>query len=182
MKSRITATAAAIALVLTAGGALAACGGSSSSDTTVTADTQSDGELQMEGAWARTSAAGATMGAAYLTITSPVDDALVDVKVDPAVAMMAQIHEVVMASDTSMAPADSMMSPGSTMAPEMKMQEVDEIALPAGEKVELRPGGYHIMLMQLSKPLEAGTSFDITLVFKNAGEKVVSFTVRDDAP
>lgn len=182
MKSRITSTAAAIALVIAGSTALSACGGSSSSDTTVAADTNTAGELVTEGAWARTSAAGATMGAAYLTITSPVDDALVDVKVDPAVAMMAQIHEVVMASDTSMAPAGSMMSPDSTMAPEMKMQEVDEIALPAGKKVELRPGGYHIMLMQLSKPLEAGSTFDITLVFRNAGEKVVAFTVRDDAP
>lgn len=182
MRRMTTHWKAAVALALATTLGLSACGGSSSSDTTAAADTVATGELVLDGAWARTSAAGATMGAAYLAITSPVDDALVDVRVDATVAAMAQIHEVVMATDGSMMPTDSMASPDSTMAPEMKMQEVDEITLPAGEKVELKPGGYHIMLMNLAKPLEAGSSIDITLVLKNQGEKTVSFTVQDDAP
>ena len=62
------------------------------------------------------------------------------------------------------------------------MQEVDEIALNAGEKVELKPGGYHIMLMKLAKPLESGSTITITLVFANAGEKMVDVPVREDAP
>lgn len=179
MKNKFTRSAALVALAITATTGLVACGGSSSSDTTVAADTTVAGELVLDGAWARTSAAGATMGAAYLTITSPVDDALTGVKADASIAAMAQIHEVVMASDTTMAGS---MSSDSTMAPEMKMQEVDEIALPAGEAVQLKPGGYHIMLMQLAKPLATGTTIDLTLVFKNQGEKTVTFTVQEDAP
>ena len=182
MKMTTKKKSAAMALALAATLGLTACGGGSTSDTTVVQDTVATGELVLDGAWARTSAAGATMGAAYLTITSPEDDALTGVKVDAGVAAMAQIHEVVMATDSSMMPTDSAASPASTMAPEMKMQEVDEIALPAGEKVELKPGGYHIMLMDLAKPLTAGETINLTLVFKNAGEKVVGFTVQDDAP
>lgn len=181
MRRMTTHWKAAVALALATTLGLSACGGSSSSDTTAAADTVATGELVLDGAWARTSAAGATMGAAYLAITSPVDDALVDVRVDAAVAAMAQIHEVVMATDGSMMPTDSMASPDSTMAPEMKMQEIDEIALPAGERVELKPGGYHIMLMDLVEPLETGTSIEVTLVFKNQGEKIVSFPVQEDA-
>ena len=179
MKTRKTlrhSLVAAAALVGSLG--LASCGSDSDSTDTTAAATAG---VVIEGAWARTSAAGADMGAAYMSITSAIDDRLTDVKVDPAVAEMAQIHEVVMAGG-DMTSDNTMMSSDSTAAPEMTMQEVDEIALNAGEKVELKPGGYHIMLMKLAKPLESGSTISITLVFANAGEKVVEVPVREDAP
>ena len=163
------------------------CSSDSSSDTTVAAsDSVASTELELEGMWARTSPMATTMGAAYLSITSPVDDALLGVKADSSIAEMAQIHEMVpvdgadMSSDSTMAGG---MGTDTTMAAtEMKMQEVEKIALPAGTKVELKPGGYHIMLMQLVKPLETGATISLTLVFENAGEKTVDFPVMDDAP
>jgi copper(I)-binding protein len=90
---------------------------------------------------------------------------------------MAQIHEMVMApSDTSM----SMTS--DAPAGEMVMQEVESIVINAGSTVELKSGSYHIMLIDIVKPLELGAKFDVTLTFAKAGKVTVSAEVRDEAP
>ena len=64
----------------------------------------------------------------------------------------------------------------------MSMREVGEIALPAGTTVNLEPGGYHIMLLDLARPLSVGDKFDVTLTFETAGEQVVEVEVREEAP
>ncbi len=51
----------------------------------------------------------------------------------------------------------------------MRMRPVESIELPAGREVELRPGGYHVMLMQVAKPLKEGETVPITLVVETAG-------------
>ena len=54
----------------------------------------------------------------------------------------------------------------------MRMRQVEKIELPAGKAVELKPGGYHIMLLGLDKQVEEGSSVDITLRIQNAdGQK-----------
>lgn len=64
----------------------------------------------------------------------------------------------------------------------MRMQEVaGGIVVPAHECVELRPGGYHVMLMQLTAPLVAGDVVHVTLTFEHAGDIMVAATVRDVA-
>lgn len=56
----------------------------------------------------------------------------------------------------------------------MTMREVEGgIYIPAGETVRLAPGGYHVMLMGLNAPLEAGSMFEITLFFDRAGKKTI---------
>lgn len=141
--------------------------------------------------WARTSPAMATAGAAYLNITSRVDDRLVGASVARSVAVVAEIHETVAmpattaagmgtssagSGMTSMPAVTSMTSmPAMTAMPAMTMRPVAFVALPAGKKVELKPGGYHVMLMGLAKPLQTGTSFTLTLRFQKAGS--VSFKV-----
>ncbi len=61
----------------------------------------------------------------------------------------------------------------------MVMREVDggEIPIPAGETVELKKGGLHIMCIDKEAPLEKGTSVDIALIFANAGTIDVTGTV-----
>ena len=60
----------------------------------------------------------------------------------------------------------------------MRMRELTEgIDLPAKSRVELKPGGVHLMLMQLQAPLEPGTSFPVTLRFRNAGKLAVAFRI-----
>ena len=127
--------------------------------------------------WARTSPMETSLGAVYMSISSKDGDELTDVSVDPSIAAMAQIHEMVMATtDTSM----SMTSDAPT--DEMVMQEVDSVVIQAGGSVDLMPGGYHIMLMEIAAPLELGAKFDVTLTFATAGKITVVAEVRDEAP
>lgn len=167
----------ACAAMLLAPIGLASCSSSeTASDTSIAAKQEG---ITIEKQWARTSPMATDMGAAYMELTSPVDDVLTDVSVDASVAGMTQIHETVMEDEMS---ESSEMSSGTTAAPAMMMQEVDEIALPAGEKVSLAPGGYHVMLMKLVAPLKVGTEIVVTLTFKNAGDVTVTVPVLDEAP
>lgn len=101
----------------------------------------------------------AKAGGGYMTITNTGEsaDVLVGVKADfPRV----EIHESVEEDGV------------------MKMNHVGRIEIPAGETVELKPGGYHVMFMGLSEPLEEGGTIPATLVFENAGEVEVTFNVE----
>jgi copper(I)-binding protein len=161
-------------------------------DTTVdtTIPTTAGDEISFAGEWARNSPAAATMGAAYLTITSPVDDALVGAKVDASIAGTAEIHEMVMdhnsmggmGTETTMHMGGMGTETTMPMGGQMVMQEVDRIELPAGQAVELKPGSYHIMLIDLVAPLELGGTVQITLIFENAGEITIEFPVLEEAP
>jgi copper(I)-binding protein len=158
--------AAALAVAVLSGSVLAACG-DDDGGTTATSTTVA-GALTIDGAWARTSPAIVSAGAVYLELTnaSDVDDALVGVAVDATVAARAELHE------TKMSGSDGMMS----------MSPVDEIAVPAGVTVALEPGGYHVMLLDLTAALETGTTIEITLTFERAGTQVVEAEVRDVEP
>ena len=64
----------------------------------------------------------------------------------------------------------------------MRMREVaGGLVLPVDQKVELKPGGYHIMLMGLKKPLTAGETFPLTLKFKHAPAKNITVKVKSNA-
>ena len=177
-----------------------ACGDDEDSAVTTAAPTTEAAAAApvIEGAWERNSPSMAGNGAAYMTITSPVDDKLVGAKADPSVAAEVQIHEVVMlmpddsmGSDTTMGGMD--MGTDTTMgmdmgtddtmpSGEMTMQQVEFIELPAGTAVELKPGGYHVMIIGLVNPLEVGQTIQITLVFEKAGEITIDVPVLEEAP
>ncbi len=166
-------------LFVAVGLALAGCGSDAEESSGDGPQGGSGAAITIDGAWARTSPANASNGATYLTITSPDGDTLLGAEVGADLAGVAQIHETVTAEQS----ADSMDSGSMDSAPmEMTMQEVDRIALPAGETVALEPGGYHIMLMELTAPLELGQTFSLELIFEKAGTKTVEVTVADDAP
>lgn len=154
---------------------LVSCGGSDSASDTTAVATPATPVITVSGQWARTSPDATDMGAAYLTINSDTDDSLVSAMVDSSVAAMAEIHEMV--------PVESEMSTESTMdSSAMTMQEVDQIDIVAGTPLELKPGGYHVMLMKLVKPLLTGETFKVTLTFTKAGAVVVDVPVLEDAP
>ena len=162
-KSKITGLLLA---VVAGAGLFASCG----------SDDSSSGP-EITKVWARTSPMETSLGAVYMNISSKDGDELIDVSVDPSIAAMAQIHEMVMATtDTSM----SMTSDAPT--DEMVMQEVDSVVIEAGGSVDLMPGGYHIMLMEIAAPLELGAKFEVTLTFAAAGKITVVAEVRDEAP
>ena len=166
-------------LITTATGALllAACGKSSGQSEAIT----------VTNAWARQSPSAATAGAAYFDVSSRNADALVSVSVSTTVAKMAQLHEMVPAP--AAAAADTVPAGGMTetsvaggMPDEMVMRHVEKIDLPAGSTVSLKPGGYHVMLMGLTKPLVIGSTIELTLTFGSGATLAVKVPVRETAP
>jgi periplasmic copper chaperone A len=175
---------AAVTAVAMGVAVMGACGG----DDAGTSSAGGTG-VSISGAWARTSPSAVTNGAAYVTITAEDGDVLTGASVDASVAAVAEVHETVMAgggdshsgmSDTTMAGMSDTTMAGGMGA--MTMQEIPELVIPAGEAVMMKPGGYHIMLMELVEPLELGSTFTLTLTFENAGDVEVEVPVRDAAP
>lgn len=155
--------------------------------------------IEIDGAWARTSPAAVTMGAAYMHITARAGDELVAVAVDESVAASAEIHT--MMSAEMAAQHDEMMASGENemdmdhnmdmdgemdmdgdMGGAMVMRQIMSLPLPAGETVELAPGGYHVMLIGLVDPLEVGDTIDVTLTMASGAVRTVTAEVRDTAP
>jgi hypothetical protein len=60
----------------------------------------------------------------------------------------------------------------------MRMRQVADIAIPAGETVRLRPGGLHVMLIGLTEPLRQGAEVPVTLRFARAGEVTVQLEIQ----
>lgn len=130
-------------------------------------------DISIGGQWARNSPQNAEAGAVYMDITSSDGDRLLSAGVDSSIAATVEVHETM--------PADEGSSEEEGMGM-MVMQEVDAIELPAGETVSLEPGGYHIMLLNITRPLEIGDTFDVTLEFEKNGEMVVEVEVHEQAP
>lgn len=177
---------------LSLGVALSACG----DDDPKTADTKAplvtsaaggttaSASVKVDKPWARTSPMSSTLGAAYMMITAGADDKLVGASVESTVAGKVEIHETVMVTEgTSMeSKGTEMATSGTGMSPAMTMRPVQSIELPAGTAVELKPGGYHVMLIDLVKPLKVGESFALTLTFEKAGKQTIDVPVLDAAP
>ncbi|MDD2545548.1 MAG: copper chaperone PCu(A)C [Burkholderiaceae bacterium] len=115
--------------------------------------------VQVEGAWARASVPGQKATGAFMRLMSPQGARLF--RVESSAAAVAEVHEMKMEGDV------------------MKMRAIAGLDLPAGKAVELRPGGYHVMLMDLKAPLNQGGSLPLTLVFKDlqGGETRQELTV-----
>jgi periplasmic copper chaperone A len=116
--------------------------------------------LAVSDAWARAQADTTKSSATYLVISNPTDqaDALLSATSPGA---MVEMHQT--STDAS----------GMT-----GMHPVDKIEVPAGGEVRLQPGGFHLMLMSLAKPLAVGDKLEIDLVFEHAGRVVVQAEVR----
>jgi periplasmic copper chaperone A len=119
------------------------------------------GNLSIGHPYARPTAPAQPTGGGYLTLTSKgrADRLL---SASSPIAREVQIHSMKMEGDV------------------MRMREVDAIDMPADKLVELKPGGFHLMLMGLKEPLKAGQVFPLKLRFEKAGEVAVEVSV--DAP
>lgn len=122
--------------------------------------------IEIKNQWVRASNDGQDVSAAYMTIVSNEDTSLI--AIDSDVADVIEIHSMSMENGV------------------MKMRMLDTLDLIAGKPTELSPGGFHLMLFDLKKPLTAGKEAHFTLHFKNkAGqEKTISITspIKAEAP
>ncbi len=60
----------------------------------------------------------------------------------------------------------------------MRMREISALELPAGKAVELKPGSYHLMLMDLKQPMKAGDIVPVTLVIEGADKKRETLEIK----
>lgn len=123
------------------------------------------GQLEIGHPYARATVPGQPAAGAYLSIENkgPAADRLVGVS--SPVSKSGEIHTMAMEGNL------------------MKMREVDGgLEIKPGQKIAMQPGnGYHIMLMGLSKPLQAGEKLPLTLTFEKAGKIEVTVNVQDPA-
>jgi copper(I)-binding protein len=116
-----------------------------------------EGAVEITDAWARATPGKAENGAAYLTLESPAADRLTGLATP--VAAKAELHMMTMEGGV------------------MTMRPLAGIDLPPGQKVTLKPGGAHIMLVGLEQPLRPGQTFPLTLYFEKSGTSEVTVTV-----
>ena len=117
-------------------------------------------DVTVSDAWARATRPGQKVGAAYMTLQSPEDTTLV--KVESPAAGTVEIHSMTMNDGV------------------MKMRMLENLPLKANETVKLAPGGFHLMLFDLAKPLQAGETVQLTLHFKDSAGNTSS--LQTDAP
>ena len=104
--------------------------------------------VSIAGAWARASVPGQRSSGVFMTITSSEPVRLVGATTP--IAGVAEVHEMKMEGDV------------------MRMRAVDALDIPAQQPVQLKPGGYHLMLHELKAPLQPDTTIPVTLTFRTA--------------
>lgn len=117
------------------------------------------GAIDIGHPYARATAPGQPTGGGFLKLTNKGEsDRLLSARADVSAAV--ELHVMKMEGDV------------------MRMRQVDAVDVPAGETVELKPGGLHIMFVDLKAPLKAGDRFPMTLKFEKAGEVTVDVKVE----
>ena len=101
--------------------------------------------------WVRGTVAQQRATGAFMKLTAPDGARLVEAR--SPIAGVVEIHEMTMDNNV------------------MRMRQVPMLELPAGKAVELKPGGYHVMLMDLKQAMKTGESVPITLVFEDKDKK-----------
>lgn len=104
--------------------------------------------VDIKDAWVRTAVPGQSGTGAFMSIT--VKDGAKLVGASSPVAGVAEVHEMKMENDV------------------MRMRAVPVLDLPAGKTVQLKPGGYHVMLMELKQALPKGSTVPLTLTLRDA--------------
>jgi copper(I)-binding protein len=119
------------------------------------------GDLVISQAWSRATPGGAKIGGGYLTIENKgsAADRLIGGSAD--IAAKAELHEMAVNNGV------------------MKMRPLDKgLAIEPGKTVKLAPGGYHLMLLDLKRPLKQGEQVPVTLEFEKAGKVKLSLDVQ----
>ncbi len=107
--------------------------------------------LKISGAWAKTTVPGGSVSAVYMHIQSARPLRLL--KAESPLTNTVEIHNMKMIDGV------------------MEMKAVEAIDIPANKRVELKPGGYHVMLFKVAKPISKGDAVSLKLTFESADKK-----------
>jgi copper(I)-binding protein len=117
-------------------------------------------QVEVENAWSRATPPGAKVAAGYLTIRNK--SASPDRLVGASTAIAARVETHVVEKQGEV----------------MRMREVKGYDVPAKGSFELKPGGAHLMLVDIKRPLKAGEKISMVLRFEKAGEVRTDLEVR----
>ncbi len=115
--------------------------------------------MQVRDAWARAAVSGSTT-AVFATIVNSTGDSDRLVGAEGAAARAVEIHETRMEGDI------------------MQMRPAQAIEIPSGGQITLKPGSYHIMLIDLQRDLQPGEKLTVTLIFEKAGRIEIEAEVK----
>jgi len=118
------------------------------------------GELTVTNAWSRSTPPVAKVGVVYFTLKNDTGKSDRLLKLSTPVAGKVEVHRTEMLDGIA------------------RMREVAVLHVDAGQTLEFQPGGLHVMLMGLRKPLVAGTTYELDLLFEVAGPRKVRVEVR----
>ena len=139
------------------------------------AQKDSSSSWSVSDAWVRVTAPKQTNSAAYMKITVSEDDVLTNVSVPSSIAARAELHETTKPMD------DMSMDTSSTEMNDMTgMKQVASINVPAAGGIRLEPGGFHIMIMDLVKPIKLDELVPLTLTFRKAGKVKVEASASEN--
>ncbi len=119
-----------------------------------------DGALHLVDPWIREAPPGMTMLGGYVTLHNTGRSAVQVVGAESAAFGSIELHKTEVVDGTA------------------KMLRQDRLEIPAGGELALKPGGYHLMLMQPKRPLKAGDKVDITFKLGDKTTQSASFEVR----
>lgn len=115
-------------------------------------------QVNVSNAWVRGTVAQQKATGAFMTLTSMEGARLVEAS--SPVAGVVEIHEMAMDNNV------------------MRMRQIAGLDLPAGKPVELKPGGFHVMLMNLKQPLAEGDTVPMTLTVEGKDKKRQSLDIK----
>ena len=124
----------------------------------------SAGALKIDQPWSRALPPNAAAGAVYLSLHNQGKTADRLLSAQTPQATKTEIHTMLQLGEV------------------MKMQKLDSVGIPAGGDTKLAPGGTHLMLFGLQKPLVAGERFPLTLQFEQAGKVEVDVLIEATEP
>jgi copper(I)-binding protein len=148
------------AVAILAMGSLSSCGSSDEASKEAAIVIENPVVRSIDSASYKNEESGKYMTGSFMTITNNGDKDVTLVGGASPIAGIVEIHEVI----------DGMMQP---MA--------NGLVIPAGENVKLRMGGYHVMLLELSKEIKAGDETEVTLRFSDGTEQTITAPVKDIA-
>lgn len=118
----------------------------------------SSAQVSVTDPWVRGTVPGQQSTGAFMQLTSTTDTTLVGVA--SSAAKVVELHEMAHAHGV------------------MRMRAIERLYLPAGKRTELKPGGYHVMLVDLVQPLKDGDTVPLTLTFADKQGKRTSIDVK----
>ena len=122
---------------------------------------QSDNSIAIKGAWMQLGPPSQKNTAAFMVVENHSSKELTLLSASSDICKVVELHKMENVNEM------------------MKMQKLDKVIIPANGQTEFKPGGYHLMIIGLNRPLKDGEEVEIKLQFANAIQKTIRVPVKN---